>query len=66
MTDVAESIAAVHRSDWGRIVAGLIRRTGDWTLAEDAVAVVAVANGVASIVSQRTRRREPALLLQGE
>jgi RNA polymerase sigma-70 factor, ECF subfamily len=36
MTDVAETIAAVHRSDWGRIVAGLIRRTGDWTLAEDA------------------------------
>ena len=26
----------MHRSDWGRIVAGLIRRTGDWTLAEDA------------------------------
>ncbi|MEY2524467.1 MAG: polymerase sigma-70 factor, subfamily [Ilumatobacteraceae bacterium] len=36
MTDVADAIAAVHRSDWGRIVAGLIRRTGDWTLAEDA------------------------------
>ena len=36
MTDVAEAIAAVHRSDWGRIVAGLIRRTGGWTLAEDA------------------------------
>jgi RNA polymerase sigma-70 factor (ECF subfamily) len=36
LTDVAEVIAAVHRSDWGRIVAGLIRRTGDWTLAEDA------------------------------
>jgi RNA polymerase sigma-70 factor (ECF subfamily) len=36
LTDVAEAIAAVHRSDWGRIVAGLIRLTGDWTLAEDA------------------------------
>ena len=36
MTNVAEAIAAVHRSDWGRIVAGLIHRTGDWTLAEDA------------------------------
>ena len=35
-TDVAEAIAAAHRSDWGKIVAGLIRRTGDWTLAEDA------------------------------
>ena len=36
LTDVADTIAAAHRSDWGRIVAGLIRRTGDWTLAEDA------------------------------
>ena len=36
LTDVAEAIAAAHRSDWARIVAGLIRRTGDWTLAEDA------------------------------
>ena len=36
LTDVTEAIAAVHRSDWARIVAGLIRRTGDWTLAEDA------------------------------
>jgi RNA polymerase sigma-70 factor, ECF subfamily len=36
LTDVADAVAAVHRSDWGRIVAGLIRWTGDWTLAEDA------------------------------
>jgi len=36
LTDVAEAIAAAHRSDWGKIVAGLIRRTGDWMLAEDA------------------------------
>ena len=36
LTDVDEAIAAAHRSDWARIVAGLIRRTGDWTLAEDA------------------------------
>jgi RNA polymerase sigma-70 factor, ECF subfamily len=36
MTDVANAIAAAHRSDWARIVAGLIRRTGDWMLAEDA------------------------------
>jgi RNA polymerase sigma-70 factor (ECF subfamily) len=35
VTDVAEAIAAAHRSDWGRIVASLIRWTGDWTLAED-------------------------------
>ena len=36
------------------------------TIAVGALAVVAVANAVASIVSHRTRRREPALLLQGE
>lgn len=36
MTGVPAAIAAVHRSDWGRIVAGLIRVTGDWALAEDA------------------------------
>ena len=36
------------------------------TIAVGAVAVVAVANGVAAMVSRRTRRREPALLLQGE
>ena len=33
---VEAAIAAAYRSDWGRIVAGLIRRTGDWTIAEDA------------------------------
>jgi RNA polymerase sigma-70 factor (ECF subfamily) len=36
MTNVTEAIAEAHRSDWARIVAGLIRRTGDWMLAEDA------------------------------
>ena len=36
MTDVAVAVAAAHRSDWARIVAGLIRQTGDWMLAEDA------------------------------
>ena len=36
LTDVDAAIAAAHRSDWGRIVAGLIRWTGDWSLAEDA------------------------------
>jgi RNA polymerase sigma-70 factor (ECF subfamily) len=33
---VAEAVAAAHRSDWARIVATLIRSTGDWALAEDA------------------------------
>ena len=36
MTDVTDAVTAVHRSDWARIVAGLIRQTGDWMLAEDA------------------------------
>jgi RNA polymerase sigma-70 factor, ECF subfamily len=36
LTEVDAAIAAAHRSDWGRIVAGLIRWTGDWSLAEDA------------------------------
>jgi RNA polymerase sigma-70 factor (ECF subfamily) len=38
VSDVPAAIATVHRSDWGRIVAGLIRVTGDWGLAEDAAA----------------------------
>ena len=36
LTDAEAAIAAAHSSDWGRIVAGLIRLTGDWTVAEDA------------------------------
>jgi RNA polymerase sigma-70 factor (ECF subfamily) len=36
LTDVAGTLAAVHRSDWSRIVGALIRITRDWTLAEDA------------------------------
>ncbi len=36
LTDVEAAIAAAHSSDWARIVAGLIRLTGDWTVAEDA------------------------------
>lgn len=32
---VADSVARVHREEWGRIVATLIRVTGDWSLAED-------------------------------
>ncbi len=30
-----EAVARAHREEWGRIVATLIRVTGDWTLAED-------------------------------
>ena len=36
------------------------------TIAVGAIAVVAMANGVAAMVSHRSRHREPALLLQGE
>jgi RNA polymerase sigma-70 factor (ECF subfamily) len=36
LTSASAEVAAVSRSDWGRIVGGLIRLTGDWTLAEDA------------------------------
>jgi RNA polymerase sigma-70 factor (ECF subfamily) len=32
---VAAAVAAAYESDWGRIVATLIRITGDWSLAED-------------------------------
>jgi RNA polymerase sigma-70 factor (ECF subfamily) len=33
--DVAAAVAAAYAADWGRIVATLIRVTGDWALAED-------------------------------
>jgi len=35
--DAADVIEAVYRSDWGRIVATLIRLVGDFDIAEDAV-----------------------------
>ena len=34
--DVNTAIDAVYRSDWGRIVAALIRLTGDFDVAEEA------------------------------
>ncbi len=34
--DADEAVEALHRSDWGRIVAALIRLTGDFDLAEEA------------------------------
>lgn len=33
--EVEEAVAAVFREEWGQIVAGLIRLTGDWDLAEE-------------------------------
>ncbi|MDT4982519.1 MAG: polymerase sigma-70 factor, subfamily, partial [Pseudonocardiales bacterium] len=36
MTSASDAVADAHESDWARIVAGLIRVTRDWTLAEDA------------------------------
>ena len=35
---VAEALARVHREEWTRIVATLIRATGDWDVAEEATA----------------------------
>jgi len=35
---VAEVVEAVWRSEWSRVVATLIRMTGDWSLAEDCTA----------------------------
>lgn len=32
---IADAVATAHADEWGRIVATLIRITGDWTLAED-------------------------------
>src|SRR4051794_13857423 len=36
LTDVHAAIDATYRSDWGRIVATLIRLTGDFDVAEEA------------------------------
>ncbi len=35
MTDVEAAVADVFRQEWGRVVATLIRMTGDWDLAEE-------------------------------
>jgi RNA polymerase sigma-70 factor (ECF subfamily) len=35
VTDAKEAVAEAFRSEWGRIVAYLIRVTGDWDLAEE-------------------------------
>jgi RNA polymerase sigma-70 factor (ECF subfamily) len=35
VADVPAAVAAVYREEWGRIVATLIRVTGDWGLAEE-------------------------------
>src|SRR6202012_4028508 len=33
--EAQEAVAAAFRDEWGRIVAALIRRTGDWDLSEE-------------------------------
>jgi len=35
-SDVAQAIASIYRTEWGRIVAILIRLVGDFDLAEEA------------------------------
>jgi RNA polymerase sigma-70 factor (ECF subfamily) len=37
VTDVRAAVAAAFREEWGRVVATLIRVTGDWDLAEECV-----------------------------
>ena len=43
MTSAAEAVARAHETEWARLVAGLIRVTRDWTLAEDVAADAFVA-----------------------
>ncbi len=43
MTTAAEAVARAHEAEWARLVAGLIRLTRDWALAEDAAADAFVA-----------------------
>ena len=35
MGEVEEAVARAFREEWGRVVATLIRSTGDWDLAEE-------------------------------
>ena len=35
MTHVEAAVAEAYREEWGRVVAALIRLTGDWDLAEE-------------------------------
>ncbi|MEV0715751.1 RNA polymerase sigma factor [Asanoa sp. NPDC050611] len=35
MSDIDDRVAAVYRAEWGRVVAAVIRLTGDWDLAEE-------------------------------
>jgi RNA polymerase sigma-70 factor (ECF subfamily) len=37
LISVPDVVSSLHRAEWGRLVSGLIRVTGDWALAEDAV-----------------------------
>ena len=35
MADIQAAVADAFRQEWGRVVATLIRMTGDWDLAEE-------------------------------
>ena len=35
MTDAESAVAEAFRQEWGKVVATLIRMTGDWDLAEE-------------------------------
>ena len=57
------AIGQAYRDEWGRVVATLIRRTGDWDLAEecaqDAFAVVGLLNAGRPRVPRNARERIP-------
>ena len=51
--DVKAAVDAVFREEWGRVVATLIRVTGDWDLAEE------VAQDAFAMALQRWPPRDP-------
>ena len=53
MTAVTDAVATAFRDEWGKVVATLIRTTGDWDLAEECAQD-------AFALALRRRRRRPA------
>ena len=56
---VAAAVAGAFREEWGRVVATLIRTTGDWDLAEEC-AQDAFAAGPRAVAGRRRARATPA------
>ena len=55
MGTAADSVEAVFREEWGRLLAALVRTLGDLDLAEE-VAADAVATAVAAVATRRGAR----------